>query len=115
MIFLLVRHQQARSAILLFISKKSTSNSNYFLNLSNKTQPNQFNQVIVLSEVLIFITADGCAFYSISGSLQHLFYDLFYACRFFKHTNILLYYYWAIYALFHIIKRIYTQFSFHLI
>ncbi|MCL6242013.1 hypothetical protein M5E96_11320, partial [Acinetobacter sp. ANC 7086] len=77
-----------------------------FLNFLSKTQLNQFNQVIVLSEVLIFITADGCAFYSISDPTQHLFYDLFYACRFFKHMNILLYYYWAIYALFHIIKRI---------
>jgi len=40
MIFLLIRHQQARSAILLTISRKSTSNENYFSNLSNKTQLN---------------------------------------------------------------------------
>ncbi|ENV20279.1 hypothetical protein F963_03719, partial [Acinetobacter bereziniae NIPH 3] len=39
----------------------------------SKTQLNQFNQVIVLSEVLIFITADGCAFYSIPNLTQPLF------------------------------------------
>ncbi|MCL6239317.1 hypothetical protein M5F66_13470, partial [Acinetobacter sp. ANC 5033] len=48
-----------------------------FLNLSNKTQLNQFNQVIVLSEVLIFITADGCAFYSIFDPTQHPFPFIF--------------------------------------
>ncbi|MCL6246819.1 hypothetical protein M5F00_02910, partial [Acinetobacter sp. ANC 4945] len=47
------------------------------LNFLSKTQLNQFNQVIVLSEVLIFITADGCAFYSISDPTQHPFSFIF--------------------------------------
>ena len=70
MIFFMLRQHQARSAILLSISRKSTVISNYFLNFLSKTQLNQFNQVIVLSEVLIFITADGCAFYSIPQPTQ---------------------------------------------
>jgi hypothetical protein len=84
MIFLLIRHQQARSAILLSLSRKSTSNFKLFINLLSKTQLNQFNQVIVLSEVLIFITADGCAFYSISGTLQYHFLNILIECIIFQ-------------------------------
>ena len=73
----MLRQHQARSAILLSISRKSTVISNYFLNFLSKTQLNQFNQVIVLSEVLIFITADGCAFYSISEQVQPLLEFIF--------------------------------------
>ncbi|MFW2011774.1 hypothetical protein ACG9ZD_02675, partial [Acinetobacter bereziniae] len=73
-----------RSAILLSISRKSTVISNYFLNLLSKTQLNQFNQVIVLSEVLIFITADGCAFYSIPQPTQPPFLIISFVC-----TNII--------------------------
>ncbi|MCU4320069.1 hypothetical protein KTH44_13175 [Acinetobacter bereziniae] len=73
----MLRQHQARSAILLSISRKSTVISNYFLNLLSKTQLNQFNQVIVLSEVLIFITADGCAFYSIPNLTQPPFLIIF--------------------------------------
>ncbi len=73
----MLRQHQARSAILLSISRKSTGISNYFLNSPSKTQLNQFNQVIVLSEVLIFITADGCAFYSIPLPTQPPFFNYF--------------------------------------
>ncbi|WP_252510714.1 hypothetical protein [Acinetobacter bereziniae] len=73
----MLRQHQARSAILLSISRKSTMISNYFLNFFSKTQLNQFNQVIVLSEVLIFITADGCAFYSIPQPTQPPFLIIF--------------------------------------
>ena len=55
-----------------------------FLNFLSKTKLNQFNQVFVSQEVLIFITADGCAFYSISLSTQPLFLVfLFYLTRMF--------------------------------
>ncbi|WP_266126192.1 hypothetical protein [Acinetobacter bereziniae] len=73
----MLRQHQARSAILLSISRKSTGISNYFLNFLSKTQLNQSNQVIVLSEVLIFITANGCAFYSIPNLTQLPFLIIF--------------------------------------
>ena len=44
-----------------------------FLNFLSKTKLNQFNQVFVSQEVLIFITADGCACYSMSYQAQPLF------------------------------------------
>ena len=90
MIFLLIRHQQARSAILLSLSRKSTSNFKLFINFLSKTQLNQFNQVIVLSEVLIFITADGCAFYSISDPLQYPFLYLMFKSSFFNQITLYL-------------------------
>ena len=83
MIFFMLRQHQARSAILLSISRKSTVISNYFLNFLSKTQLNQFNQVIVLSEVLIFITADGCAFYSIPNLTQPPFLIFLFGWMFF--------------------------------
>ena len=73
MIFLLLRQQQARSAILRFLFRKSTSNVNLFLNLSTKLRFNAFRQTLVSQQVLIKITADECAFYSISNPTQHLF------------------------------------------
>ncbi|MFH7353971.1 hypothetical protein L1A70_19455, partial [Acinetobacter bereziniae] len=83
----MLRQHQARSAILLSISRKSTGISNYFLNFLSKTQLNQFNQVIVLSEVLIFITADGCAFYSIPNLTQPPFLIFLFGWMFFPQIH----------------------------
>ncbi|MEJ5206616.1 hypothetical protein WFW50_15715, partial [Acinetobacter junii] len=35
-------------------------------------ESNYFSQILVSQQVFIRITADGCAFYSISGGLQYL-------------------------------------------
>ncbi|WP_081409707.1 hypothetical protein, partial [Acinetobacter sp. Ag2] len=81
------RQHQARAAILLSISMKSTVISNYLLDVLSKTQLDQFNQVIVLSEVLIFITADGCAFYSIPNLTQPPFLIFLFGWIFFPQIH----------------------------
>ena len=55
--------------MLIFFSNKSLFNQ--ILKSHSKSQ--QPNQAIDLSEVLFNITADGCAFYSISFPAQPLF------------------------------------------
>ncbi|MCG2952645.1 hypothetical protein KZ293_26890, partial [Escherichia coli] len=68
----MIRHHQARSAMLLQISSKSTGNFDIFKNLSSNPQPNHSSQVTVFQQVSICITADGCAFYTIPIPLQPL-------------------------------------------
>ncbi|MCF3127162.1 hypothetical protein LRQ09_07195, partial [Acinetobacter soli] len=52
----------------------STANFDIFKTLSSNPQPNHSSQVTVFQQVSICITADGCAFYTISHPLQACFY-----------------------------------------
>ncbi|MBU3120964.1 hypothetical protein KPE71_11935, partial [Acinetobacter soli] len=49
-----------------------TGNFDIFKTLSSNPQPNHSSQVTVFQQVSICITADGCAFYTISIPLQPL-------------------------------------------
>ncbi|MFK4205488.1 hypothetical protein ACI1V8_10810, partial [Acinetobacter junii] len=46
-------------------------------------ESNHFSQILVSQQVFIRITADGCAFYSISKHLQPCFLLFSFACFFF--------------------------------
>ncbi len=65
MIFSMIRHHQARSAMLLQSKLKSTGNFDIFKTYQSTQEPNQSSQTLVYQQVFICITADGCAFYTI--------------------------------------------------
>ena len=95
MIFLLVRHQQARSAILRSSVEKSSGFVNLFSNKSKSYLKLKtliriliLKQLIDLSEVLFNITADGCAFYSISHRTQALFIKILSRRSFFNQIHL---------------------------
>ncbi|RBA31439.1 hypothetical protein DDF86_14320, partial [Acinetobacter junii] len=65
------------------ISLKSTGNLDIFKTYQPTQESNHFSQILVSQQVFIRITADGCAFYSISVWLQPCFLLFSFACFFF--------------------------------
>ncbi|MDA3509581.1 hypothetical protein MJ004_11245, partial [Acinetobacter junii] len=61
----------------------STGNLHIFKTYQPTQESNHFSQILVSQQVFIHITADGCAFYSISNRLQACFLLFSFACFFF--------------------------------
>ncbi|ENX24628.1 hypothetical protein F892_00050, partial [Acinetobacter vivianii] len=54
----------------------STGNFDIFKTYQPTQESNLFSQILVSQQVFIYITADGCAFYSIPNPMQHPFLNL---------------------------------------
>ncbi|MBU3120632.1 hypothetical protein KPE71_10205, partial [Acinetobacter soli] len=65
-----------------------TGNFDIFKTLSSNPQPNHSSQVTVFQQVSICITADGCAFYTISHPLQACWTKVFIAWLYFEPKRI---------------------------